>query len=37
VRRIFELTGLDSLMAVYERADDAVMAASSQPEAASEV
>jgi anti-anti-sigma factor len=37
VRRIFELTGLDSLMAVYERADDAVMAASSRPEAASEI
>jgi anti-anti-sigma factor len=36
VRRIFELTGLDALMAVYERADDALTAASSRPEAASE-
>src|SRR4051812_5996594 len=37
VRRIFELTGLDALMAVYKRPDDALMAVSSRPEAASEV
>jgi anti-sigma B factor antagonist len=38
VRRIFELTGLDALMAVYEHADDAVSAMSSRhPQPASEV
>lgn len=37
VRRIFELTGLDALMAVYEDAGDAVGAVAALPQEASEV